>query len=90
MQHTDGNALAGRLAGLFTFDPTTASIRCDGCGTAAALATDLLYDDDMGAVLRCGSCDSVLMTIVESDDGVCLGLSGVRSIEVRGLDRSAG
>jgi hypothetical protein len=83
MFHIDGNALAGRLTDLFAFDATIASIHCSGCGTAAALATDMLFDDDMGAVLRCGSCDSVLLTIVETDGGVCLGLTGVSAIEVR-------
>jgi NAD-dependent SIR2 family protein deacetylase len=82
MQHIDGNALAGHLADLFTFDGTMAVIRCSGCGSVEQLATAMVYMDDMGAVARCVHCDNVLLTLVESEDRVWIGFAGVTAIEI--------
>ena len=82
MQHLDGNALAGHLADIFSFDPTTASVRCAGCGRVAMLATAMVYMDAMGAVLRCPDCDLALLTLVEGDGRVWLSMPGVAGLEV--------
>ena len=83
MQHLDGNALAGHLADLFSFDATMASVRCAGCGTVSILATAMVYMDAMGAVLRCPECDMVLLTLIEGDDGrVWLSLPGASALEM--------
>ena len=82
MSHVDGNAIAGQLADLFTFDATTASARCLGCGTTAMLATAMVYMDAMGTVVRCASCGDVLATIVEGDDRVWISLLGVSALEI--------
>jgi Family of unknown function (DUF6510) len=83
MQHVDGNALAGPLAEFFTFDITMATGRCNGCGTVAELARAMVYQSGAGTVVRCGSCDHVLATLVESDDRAWIGFSGMSAIEVR-------
>ena len=82
MQHVDGNAIAGLMADLFAFDATTASARCDSCGTVAMLATAMVYMDAMGSVVRCPGCDSVLATIVQGDDRVWISMHGVSALEV--------
>jgi ribosomal protein S27E len=82
MQHLDGNAIAGQLADLFTFDATTASARCLGCGHVAMLATAMVYMDAMGTVVRCASCGDVLATIVEGDDRTWISLLGVSALEI--------
>ena len=82
MNHVDGNVLAGRLADLFAFDGTMASVRCSGCGSTEVLATAMVYMDDMGAVARCVRCDDVLLTLVESEDRVWIGFAGVAAIEI--------
>jgi hypothetical protein len=81
MQHLDGNVLAGPLAELFAFDPTMASTRCAGCGAVSVLATAMVYMDAMGTVARCSDCETVLLTLVESDGRVWLTTPGV-SLEV--------
>jgi len=83
MQHVDGNALAGPLAEFFTFDVTMATARCNGCGTVAELARAMVYMSAAGTVVRCGTCDQVIATLVESGDRAWIGLSGVSAIEVR-------
>jgi ribosomal protein S27E len=83
MQHVDGNSLAGPLADFFSFDVTTATARCNGCGSVAELARAMVYRSGAGTVVRCASCDHVLATLVESDDRAWIGFSGVSAIEVR-------
>ena len=83
MQHVDGNALAGPLAEFFTFDITMATGRCNGCGNVAELARAMVYQSGAGTVVRCGSCDQVLATLVESGDRAWIGFSGMSAIEVR-------
>jgi ribosomal protein S27E len=83
MQHVDGNALAGPLAEFFTFDVTMAMARCNGCGNVAELARAMVYTSAAGTVVRCGTCDQVIATLVESGDRAWIGFSGVSAIEVR-------
>lgn len=83
MQHLDGNSLAGPLADYFAFDVTTATARCNGCGSVSELARAMVYRSGAGTVVRCGSCDHVLATLVESGDRAWIGFSGVSAIEVR-------
>ena len=83
MQHVDGNALAGPLAEFFTFDVTMATARCNTCGEIAELARAMVYTSPAGSVVRCGSCDHVLATLVESGDRAWISLRGVSAIEVR-------
>lgn len=83
MQHVDGNSLAGPLAEFFTFDVTTATARCNGCGSVSELARAMVYRSGAGTVVRCGSCDQVLATLVEAGDRAWIGFSGVSAIEVR-------
>lgn len=75
--HTDGNSLAGALASVFRFDPTTAVGCCSGCGDTRTLAASVLYSEAIGDVLRCPGCDTVLLTLVRSPQGVSLSTSGL-------------
>ena len=61
MSHLDGNA-AARLT-IFARDLTMAVATCAGCGATGPVATVMVYEG-MGSVLRCPSCDSVLMRVV--------------------------
>ncbi len=85
MSHVDGNSLAGPLAEFFAFDVTTATARCKSCGTIAELARAMVYQSGAGTVVRCGTCDRVLATLVESGDRAWIGFSGVSAMEVRRL-----
>jgi len=77
----DGNAAAGPLADLFAIDVTAARGRCNGCGAVAAIAAAHLYPNAPGLVLRCSSCNAVLMRLVERDDTICLDLRGLSYLE---------
>ncbi|MFF2496494.1 DUF6510 family protein [Agromyces sp. NPDC058064] len=82
MQHFDGNLLAGPLAEVFAFDPTTARARCNGCGAVAELATALVYRSGAGSVARCRGCGAVLLTLVEGEGRTFVNFTGTGAIEI--------
>ncbi|HEY2163150.1 MAG TPA: DUF6510 family protein, partial [Gemmatimonadaceae bacterium] len=62
----DGNAAAGRLSELFARDVTTALATCAGCHTTAPIGALAEYGQNMGVVLRCGRCDTVMLRLVRT------------------------
>ena len=80
--HLDGNVLAGPLAEVFAFDPTTALVRCASCGDVSALACAMVYEDPMGLVVRCRRCDNVLMVVVDRPDRACVATHGMSWLQV--------
>ncbi|WP_136055989.1 DUF6510 family protein [Microbacterium sp. K24] len=81
MGHLDGNVLAGPIGDLLSFEPTTARGECAGCGDVAALAQAAVYGHPMGYVVRCRSCDDVLMVVVERGGRTMLRMPGLRRLE---------
>jgi|SoimicMinimDraft_17_1059745.scaffolds.fasta_scaffold41846_2 hypothetical protein len=82
MTHLDGNVLAGTFAELFRVDLTEALGRCAWCGATAPLAVGLVYESEMGNVLRCIDCGEVLLTVVDSGDSVWLSMPGISALRV--------
>jgi hypothetical protein len=76
----DGNAAAGLLAGIFTFDVTTAETTCTGCGTTGPIATLTAYGLPMGIILRCPGCDTALIRVSQVGGGYYLDLRGARML----------
>jgi stage V sporulation protein SpoVS len=80
--YLDGNSVAGPLAGVFAVDLTAAVGGCAGCGAVAVLAAARVYPDAPGLVVRCASCNAVLIRIVEAPERTWLDLRGVAYLEV--------
>ena len=78
MEHLDGNAAAGELSEVFALDVTTAVATCAGCGTTGTMAQAMVYEAGMGTVLRCPSCDAVLLRYVRGGGEVRIEMRGVR------------
>jgi hypothetical protein len=80
----DGNAFAGLLREIFTEDLTAARGACAGCGAVARIGDQHLYEypDGPGAVLRCRSCESVLMVIVSRERRYRIGAQGLVWIDM--------
>lgn len=76
----DGNAAAGALAQIFLPDVTVAQAVCRSCGRKASFGECHLYGGQMGHVLRCLSCDAVLMRMVKTPRGFWLEMEGLRSL----------
>jgi hypothetical protein len=79
---SDVNTAAGQLRDVFAVDLTTATGRCAGCGQTAPLAQAKLYGPAPGVVMRCRSCDTVLMRMVTAPGRAWLDLSGLSFVEI--------
>jgi hypothetical protein len=78
----DGNAAAGLLDQLFTFEITAAVATCNGCGHETAVGALDVYDQQMGAVLRCPGCDGLMLSATRIRGVWRVDLSGLRMLRV--------
>jgi hypothetical protein len=76
----DGNAIGGLLAEVFGAEMTTAVGTCGGCGAARQVAELAVYRPGPGTVVRCRSCESVLMVFVTIRGVTCVDLLGLASL----------
>jgi hypothetical protein len=83
----DGNAAAGLLAEIFTFDVTVARTVCVGCGAVAPVGSLVAYGLEMGAILRCPGCDTALIRVARLERGYGIDLRGTSVLRVRTDDR---
>ena len=79
----DGNAAAGLLREIFVPELTGARGACASCGAIAHMGSQHLYMTPLspGAVLRCATCEAVLMVLVRADDRYRLSLRGLAWFE---------
>lgn len=80
--HLDGNAAGGLLHELFGVEMTLAASVCAGCGAIRPVAELRVYGRAPGTVVRCPSCDHVLMTVVEAPGRLWVRLHGFARLEV--------
>jgi Family of unknown function (DUF6510) len=80
MEALDGNAIAGQLLDVFGAEMTTATGICDHCGSVAQLAEFMVYLPAPGTVVRCRTCESVVMVLVDVRGISCVDLSGLASL----------
>jgi hypothetical protein len=78
----DGNAAAGLLAEVFSFEMTTSLARCAGCGTSHLVGTLLVYGGPMGTIMRCPGCDTAMIRIALIRDEYLLDLRGTRTLRI--------
>jgi hypothetical protein len=76
----DGNAAAGILSELFIPDLTAARATCAGCGATGAVGALLVYAHGMGTVMRCPSCNAVVLCLTRTATQVWLDPTGARRI----------
>ena len=62
----DGNAAAGALGEVFSFEATTAQYGCRGCGRSGTLGEAMVYEvRGLGMIVRCPGCDNPLIRLSE-------------------------
>jgi Family of unknown function (DUF6510) len=76
----DGNAIGGLLHEVFGAEMTTAVGTCGSCGAVRQVAELVVYRPGLGTVVRCRSCQSVLMVFVEVRGVTCVDLQGLASL----------
>jgi Family of unknown function (DUF6510) len=76
----DGNAIGGLLIEIFGTEMTTATATCASCGSVSQVAELAVYMHGLGTVVRCRTCDAVLMTFVQIRGVHCVDLEGLASL----------
>ena len=76
----DGNAAGGLLREVFAFEATAAPTTCAGCGRTRPMAELMLYAVELGAILRCPSCDQAVVRIGRTPRGLWLDLRGAATV----------
>jgi hypothetical protein len=77
MEAVDGNAIGGLLHEVFGTEMTRAASVCGNCGDARPVGELLVYLRAPGTVVRCPTCDNVLMVFVTVHDRMCVDLQGL-------------
>jgi NAD-dependent SIR2 family protein deacetylase len=78
----DGNAAAGILQEIFPFEMTLAQATCTGCGATNVVGALAAYMHGMGTVVRCPSCESVLIRVAQVKGRYWLDMQGVRVLQI--------
>ena len=72
----DANAAAGLLHEIFGVEMTSMPTECANCGKEAEVGTLLAFTHGPGTVLRCSSCQNIVLRIVETPEAVYLDARG--------------
>ncbi len=80
----DGNAVAGLLAEVFRLEMTLAHAVCAGCGQTGPVAELLRYGHEMGAILRCATCDTAVIRVARTGARHWLDLRGASALRIDG------
>ena len=81
-QKLDGNAAGGMLRAIFPIEMTTVETTCEGCGAHNDIGALAVYAHAMGMVIRCPSCESVLIRVTEIKGRYWLDMRGVRVLQI--------
>ena len=78
----DGNAAAGILHEIFPFDMTLVQATCTGCGASDVIGALAVYMHGMGTIVRCPSCDNVLIRVAQTKGRYWLDMRGVGVLQI--------
>ena len=81
MEALDGNAIGGALYDIFGVEMTTAMTICLTCGGSLLLAEQAVYSRGPGVVVRCRTCESILLAWVKVREMNCMDTSGLAALE---------
>ena len=80
----DGNAAAGTLGEIFSFEVTTAHYACEGCVRVDQIRAAMVYEvRGLGTIVRCPSCDQALIRLVHNRGRYWMDLRGIRQLQVQ-------
>jgi uncharacterized protein DUF6510 len=82
MAMLDGNAIAGELYDVFGAEMTTVTGVCASCGARHQLGEQRVYVRGPGTVVRCKSCTSIVLVLVEIRGYTCVDLRGLAAIDL--------
>jgi hypothetical protein len=82
MGELDGNGAAGLLQEIFGTEMTVVVATCGSCGSAAQIGEDVVYAGGPGTVIRCRSCEGLLVVITQVRGRHCVDLMGIRALDL--------
>jgi hypothetical protein len=72
----DANATAGLLYEIFGVEMTASPTECAHCGNEAEVGALLAFIQGPGIVLRCSTCENVVLRVVQTPEAVYLDARG--------------
>lgn len=78
--HLDGNALGGMLLEVFGREMTDAQGCCAACGSVHPIGAMVVYRS-VGDVMRCPTCDNVVVVATTVRERIRVHFAGVRWLE---------
>ena len=72
----DANAVAGVFEEIFGVEMTAAPTECANCGAEGEVGTLLAFTQAPGIVLRCPSCEAVMVRITQTPEAFYLDARG--------------
>jgi hypothetical protein len=78
MEALDGNAIAGPLMESFGVEMTEAFGTCAHCGNGARIAELAVHLRAPGTVVRCRTCESIVLVLVEIRGALRVHMDGFR------------
>jgi hypothetical protein len=72
----DANATAGLLQEIFGVEMTASPTECANCGNEDEIGTLLAFIQGPGIVLRCSTCENVVLRIVQTSEATYLDARG--------------
>jgi len=72
----DANAAAGLLYEIFGVEMTAAPTECANCGNEGEIGELLAFVHGPGIILRCSTCEHVVLRIVQTPDEIILHARG--------------
>jgi hypothetical protein len=80
----DGNAAAGPLGEVFSFEVTTAQYACGGCGRTGMLGGAMVYEvRELGLLVRCPGCENALIRLAHNRGRYLVDLRETRYLTTR-------
>src|SRR5437660_113510 len=78
----DGNAAAGTLQSIFSFEMTLVQVTCTTCGGTNPIGATAAYMSRMGTVVRCRACDNALIRVALVKGRNFLDMRGMRVLQI--------
>jgi hypothetical protein len=72
----DANATAGVLYEIFGVEMTASPTECANCGNEGEVGELLAFTQGPGIVLRCSTCENVVLRIVQTTEAIYLDARG--------------
>jgi hypothetical protein len=79
----DGNAAAGILNEIFALEMTTNPVECASCGRESEIGALLAFMQAPGVILRCPTCENIILCIVQTPDVIHLDLRGTAYLRLK-------